>query len=513
MDDRARTTLALVSLYLVENRAVRCLAAFLRQRGRRVVEIYLGDWANNRLDGPTPDDIARLHEVLRAEGVGLVGFSVTASGYEAVAAGLTRAIQRDAGLPVIWGGLHPTSVPEDCLRYADYVCVGEGEEPTLALLQALDAGGAPGEVPGLWRRGPAGVVSGPRRPLVADADDLPDPDYGSPDKVAISHGRILRGDPYVGSPLVALPASLGCPYATCSFCGNTVLRRVLAPDGGFYRLRSPARVIAEIHAARQHFRQVRAVRFEDGVFAFQRAWAREFAPLYRREVGLPFSCMADPRVVDPEWVALMRDAGLTEVFLGIQHTERVSRELYTRPVTNAQIRAAGQALSAAGIRVNYQVVLDDPVSTEQDKRDLLELLLSLPRPCNLFLFSMTVFPKSPLADMLLAQGLITEDDIEGRATRIFQQWRVSFAWPRTPEERFWLALLVLAPKRGVPRALMRRLMDSRRLRRDPRPLLAAAQAMNTVKMPLMALDMLRRGEVDARTLKRWIGRPGSWVTA
>lgn len=507
------TTLALVSLYLMENRAVRCLAAWLRARGRRVVEIYLGDWANNRLDGPTPEDIAHLREVLRTEGVGLVGLSVTASGYEAVATGLTRVIQQDPGLPVIWGGLHPTSVPEDCLRAADHVCVGEGEETLLALLEALDGGALPRGIPGLWSRTAEGPVRGPARPLVADADDLPDPDYGSPDKVAIRRGRLRRGDPCVGSPMLALPASLGCPFATCSFCGNTVLRRVLAPDGGFYRLRSPPRVIEEIRASRQYFRRVRAVRFEDGVFGFERAWVQEFSSLYRREVGLPFSCMADPRVVDPEWVGLMRDAGLTEVFLGIQHTERVSRALYTRPVTNAQILAAGRALAAAGIRVNYQVVLDDPVSTEEDKRALLDLLLALPRPCNLYLFSMTVFPKSPLADVLLAQGLITGDDVEGRATRIFEQWRVSFAWPRSPEERFWLALLVLAPKRGIPPALLRRLLESRRLRRDPRPLLAAAQALNTVKMPLMALGMLRRGEVDLRTLRRWIGRPGSWVTA
>jgi len=511
--DSAGITLGLVSLYLVENRALRCLAAFLRQRGVRVVEVYFNDWANNRLDAPDDAELELLAGLLRDQGVGLVGISLRASGYRNVAAAVTRHLQQRLSVPVLWGGLHATSVPEDCIEVADYVCVGEGEHTTLELVQALERGERPQDIPGLWVRTPDGAQRGPSRPILQDIDALPLPDYHSRDKFALMGGKVRRGDPFVSSPLLQLSTTMGCPFATCSFCGNTILRRLLAPDGRYYRQHSPERVIEEIRYSMEHFRRLRSIRFEDGVFGFDPAWVRAFAPLYRAEIGLPFSCMADPRVVNEDWIAQLKEAGLTEVFLGIQHTERVSRTLYDRNVSNERVLATARALHTAGIRASFHVVMDDPISTAADKRDLLELLLALPRPYNLFLFSMTVFPKSPLADTLLGMGLIGDDDIEGRASKIFSQWRVSLEFPRAPEDTFWAALMVIAPKRGIPRRLIRKLASSEHLKRDPRLLVSVAQTINTVKMPLMALGMLRRGEVDLRVVRRWTSRPGRWVTA
>ncbi len=513
MVSSSRPTIGFISLYLVENRALRSLAAFLRERGVRVVEVYFKDWANNRLDNPSETEIGLLLDLLRREGVDLVGLSVRASGYHHVATLLSRRIREELGLPLLWGGLHATSVPEDCIDHADYVCVGEGEETTLELLEALARGERPEGLPGLWVRQGDEVTKGPPRPLLQDIDALPLPDYHSPDKHFISGGKVERGDPYLGSPLLQLSATMGCPFATCTFCGNTILRRLLAPNGRYYRQHSPERVIREIEYAREHFPRMKAIRFEDGVFGFDRAWVREFAALYGARVGLPFSCMADPRVVDDEWVTLMQGAGMTEVFMGIQNTERVNRSLYKRNISNERILRTAQRLHAAQVRASFHIVLDDPVSTTDDKLELFELLLGIPRPYNLFLFSMTVFPKSPLAEQLLAEGLIREDDVEGRATKIFSQWRIALNFQRAPEDTFWAALFVLAPKRAVPRRVLRRLSRSRQLRKDPRPLVAAAQAINTVKMPFMALDMLRRGEVDSRVIRRWLSHPGNWVTA
>ncbi|HEO64054.1 MAG TPA: radical SAM protein, partial [Candidatus Omnitrophica bacterium] len=44
------------------------------------------------------------------------------------------------GIPIIWGGIHPTISPEDCLNYADYVCLGEGEMAMLDIAGALSEG-------------------------------------------------------------------------------------------------------------------------------------------------------------------------------------------------------------------------------------------------------------------------------------------------------------------------------------------------------------------------------------
>ena len=36
-------------------------------------------------------------------------------------------------IPIVWGGIHPTLFPQDCIKYADIVCVGDGEDAVLDL--------------------------------------------------------------------------------------------------------------------------------------------------------------------------------------------------------------------------------------------------------------------------------------------------------------------------------------------------------------------------------------------
>ena len=42
--------------------------------------------------------------------------------------------------PVVWGGIHPTSVPAESIVHTDYLCVGEGELAIIDLCNALDRG-------------------------------------------------------------------------------------------------------------------------------------------------------------------------------------------------------------------------------------------------------------------------------------------------------------------------------------------------------------------------------------
>ncbi len=46
---------------------------------------------------------------------------------------------RARGIPVVWGGIHPTVCPDDCLRHADSVVIGEAEETWSALLADASA--------------------------------------------------------------------------------------------------------------------------------------------------------------------------------------------------------------------------------------------------------------------------------------------------------------------------------------------------------------------------------------
>jgi anaerobic magnesium-protoporphyrin IX monomethyl ester cyclase len=494
---------SLVSLYIVENTGIRLLAAMLRNLGVRVHEIYFKDWVTNRVDPPTQKEVAQLLEELRQRGTDLVGISVRASAFHRLAQLLTEGIRSELDLPVLWGGMHASSCPEDAIAVADIIAIGEAETSLPQAIQRLRNNQSIVDVAGLWVHDEDGIVKNPVAPLIQDLDRLPLPDYHSRDKVLLEGGKVIAGDPYAQQPIYLLMASRGCPFPSCTFCSNSVLDRIY--DGQpIFRLRSLDHVFAEVQYARKHFPNLRRIRFDDEEFPVRKGWFDEFCRRWPEEGGVPFEIHMDPRVVSLDRLQRLKAVGLDTAFMGIQSTAKVNRELYCRDVSDEQVLAAAKAIHDSGVRAGYQVILDDPVSTAADKEQLFKLLLRIPRPYEMILFSLTVYPGSKLAESLLALGLIAPDDIEGRATKVFRQFRVDLSFPRPAEDQFWTALTVLLSKDFIPKELLVRLARSRKLQANPGPLTAFAYAANVAKLGIMGVQLTLRGEMSWAIVKRWL---------
>ncbi|MBN2055032.1 cobalamin-dependent protein [bacterium] len=496
-------TIGLVALYVIENNGIRHIAAMLRRHGYRVIEIYFKDWINNYFQPPTEREVRDLVGILRDCRVDLVGLSVRASAYHRLAVALTHRLRGDLGVPILWGGMHPTFAPEDCVAAADVICLGEAEAPLATLLGALREGVGHTTVEGFWFATPAGSIRNPPAPLVRDLDSLPFRDFHSVDKFYINHGTIRRGDPYAGDPVFLMNASRGCPYATCSYCSNTVLNRVYG-NNQFYRRRGVDSVLEELHYARRTFRNLKRIRFDDEVFAFPAAWMERFAARYASEIGLPFDCLLDPRAVDAPRLRILREAGLDLLCVGVQNCERINRSLYHRHVSGERLLRAASVIRAAGVRVSYQIILDDPASTPVDKKNFFDFLLRFPRPYDFYLFSITYYPGTDLTEHLLRTGVIGVDQVEGTAAKVFEQFRVDLGYPRSREDQFWISMIMLLSKRVFGKRLLWRLARTPALRRRPWPLMILAQAANLFKMGWLFMGMLFRGEVNLTLLRRWI---------
>ena len=152
-------------------------------------------------------------------------------------------------------------------------------------------------------------------------------------------------------------------------------------------------MVDEIREARKHW-DFKRVRFDDEVFNFQKDWLEEFCEIYPREIGLPFEIFIEPKLVREDRMRALRDAGLVSVYMGIQSSERVTGHLYDRRVRNQTIEDIAHLYKRLGIKPHFQLIFDDPVSTEEDKAALQDDLRISFRPYDLYLFSMTVFPGS-----------------------------------------------------------------------------------------------------------------------
>lgn len=492
----------LVSLYGIENRGVRYISAMLRQNGFEPHLVLFKRWVNNQIQPPTAKEEDLLVELVRKLEPIVVGFGFGAPYFE-IARSLTRKIRAAAKPVVLWGGVHPTVCPEDCIEHTDAVCVGEGEQPTLDLCRRLAEGRSFDDVPNLWVNREGRVIRNEPRPLLASLDSLPYPEYLAPGTFFIEDDQTRETDPIAGTVEYRIYPTRGCPYA-CSYCHNSILRGIYQGKGRYYRTRSVASVIGELEWAAKTLPKIRRVKFDGDVFAFPKDWIREFSAGYRVKIGVPFELLTYPGELDEEDLRALKSAGLCKVQTGIQSgSDEEVRDVYDRKSTGGDIRTFSRVTHAAGVEPVYDIIFDNPLARPEDKRAVVDLLLELERPFLIYIYSLTLFPKTALAREFLEKGIARPEDIEGRATKSFRQFRLSLDYPRPPEDVFWICLTILSAKRFVPRRLVRALMASSWLKAHPGPLKLLAQAADVTKAAWMAAEMAARGELTLFKLRQY----------
>lgn len=513
-EKRGYSRVALVSMYDIENNAVRVLAAGLRRAGHHCTEIYFKDWRNNHIDLPTPAELDNLVKALTQDDIDIVGFSIRASAYYKVTKQLSETVHQRTSIPVFWGGNHPTLVPDHCIPFAEILCRGESDFALIELADALAKKQDLNTIGNLWVKSDDGMIHKQElRALLPHLDMLPFRDYESPHKYYVMGRQLKRGDPMVAAqePLFQMMASRGCIFR-CAYCYNSTYQNELYAGQKFYRTRSVDSLIAEINQNKRIFKRMKRVRFDDEVFNFNSDWLQEFLERYPKEVGLPFDCFMEPQLVTEPKMKALKGAGLENVYMGVQNAETVNGDLYDRNSSDSHIQSLARLYNRLGIKIHYQLIFDDPVATAEDKKALFDLICTFPRPYDLYLFSMTVFPESALAKKLLAMGVITEADVEGENTRTFYQHRVDLSFPRPPEDTFWIALIVLLSKPFIPITFVKALSQIESLKKDPAPLVKFAQAANFAKMGMMATKMLAEGEMTTTLVHRWLNMD-SLITA
>lgn len=502
---------AIISLYALENNGTRHVSSSLREAGFRVTEIYFKDWVNNRFPWPEEQEIQNLIALLRERRIDVIGFSVRASAFHRIAKYLTERVRTALGVPVLWGGMHPTFLPEMCIEIADYISVGETDHIVQEFFIRLDEGRSVHDCPSFWVRQGDTVYRNDIAPLV-ELDDIPFRDFHTQeDKFHVEGDKVVPGDPFITNPEYTVLASRGCPYWTCTFCSNTLTKPLYEGKGKSFRVRSVEHLIQEMEYAKELCTNIKVVRFDDEVFPIRQDWVDELAEKWPKRVGIPFEVLCDPRMVKLEPLKKLKQAGLRAVCMGIQASERVNQEFYHRNTTNQMILEAQAVFREVDVVSNLQIIWDDPYSNEDDKEDLFKLVMELERPFELYLFGLTIYPNTHLARKLLREGRIQAHHVEGINTHAFEQFRVDLSYPRPAADRRWLALLVLANKSFLPKSFIWRLYKSERFKKDPDALVALAQSINLVKMAGVAAEMTARGEMTPLLIKRWVN-PESLVT-
>lgn len=414
---------------------VRTISSCLKRAGHRVKLIFLPhpyEFGGKKASSFTYDEVVldQIGEI--CADCPIVGISLM-SNYYHQSVQLTEALRARGSSFVIWGGVHATLQPDECLAYADAIAVGEAEESMVDLADCWASGGDCARVAGFWFRRDGAIIHGPARPLLQDLDTLPLPDYALEDQFILHEGRVKPADPSLlahyfaynpttgpGVLTYQTMSTRGCPH-NCTYCCNNALRSAY-PEQQYFRRRSIGHLVAELVSVKQQMPFVNGVALvDDTFFARPEAEIAAFSARYGEQIGFPLYVIASPATLTRAKMRLMVEAGLRHVGFGIQTGSPRTLDLYNRTALNRRVLEAARIIHEFRPAVPkpwYDLILDNPYETDEDLLDTLRLLEQLPRPYRLHVFSLTFFPGTALLEKARADGLLNEQANDERVKSV-----------------------------------------------------------------------------------------------
>jgi radical SAM superfamily enzyme YgiQ (UPF0313 family) len=292
---------------------------------------------------------------------------------------------------ILFGGPHPTALPEESLQFGDVVVTHEGDYTLPRVLERLqdNLGDAQlTDLPGVNYLGRDGeILRNPDRPYLTSEElsALPFPAYSDRVNRGITHNVVNT--------------SRGCPYE-CEFCS------VIENFGRGFRFLDDDAAVALI----RHTIQLngKPIFFGDDIFAANRArTTRLLERLLSEGVKMPrwFAQVRVETAQDRELLRLMKRANCAMVFIGLESVNDETLRLFNKHSTLEKNRSAIAAFNEAGIRVHGMFVLGSDADTPETLCETLKFARDSRLTTTQF-FALTAIPGPPLTRRLAEEKRI-----------------------------------------------------------------------------------------------------------
>lgn len=353
-------------------------------------------------------------------------------------------------LPVCWGGVHATLVPEQTAAHplVDYVVVGDGDLVFCELFERIRDGRSIDDLRGLVYKTSGGEVKSNvgqvelrevgkdssyavvrkngTADVIRDLDSLPELPYNLLD---MGRYNVFHTEQNLKS--ATLNTSRGCPFR-CKFCSDPVLNE------GRWRGFSAERVLQKVDTLyRQH--GVRMIYFQDDYFPGSK---RRFIDVleglkkYKRDVlWSTLGIRADTltKLSPAEW-DLLYDSGCHSLEIGIESGNSRVIAMVNKAETIEEMREANRMLARYPIKVKYTMIVGFPGESEDEIMDTVRFAMELERDnpnCYSLFFPFMPIIGTPFYADAEKMGFTMPDSLEAWQDMDFDTW--------TKKYRTWAA--------------------------------------------------------------------------
>ena len=326
----------------------------------------------------TPDWAARLRQELSKGETICVGISaMTGLQIEGgiLAAKVVRECSRD--LPIVWGGVHASLLPEETVEdeHVDIVVIGEGERTFLELVRKLEARESPDTISGICFKEDGKPVRTPRQRHM---------DLHEIEVCRLPYELLESVDQYLTNPLGHLPGaekkaiafltSRGCPYR-CTYCYNVKFSRRK------WRAYEPDIVVRDLKYITEKFGCRGVFLLDDNFFTNPGRVKKICELIIKNDISVRFynvNCRLNTLAeADMGFLRLMRRAGIHNLFIGVESASPRVLKAMKKDVSIERIFHVDRKLRSANIVATYSFMIGLPVEDADDIKRTLVLMCEI----------------------------------------------------------------------------------------------------------------------------------------
>ena len=318
----------------------------------------------------------------------------------------------DRKIPIIWGGPHPSILPQQTLesQYADVVCIGEGDATFYNIVKAFQNNTPLSAIKGIGFKYDGKAVINPPAPLISMENLLPVPwelinveSYIHPD-MYLKNSRVLD----IGQ------TSRGCPF-NCAFCCSASLRMRK------WRAMSVEKSLKQIIEPVKRF-NLDGIWIRDDEFYIDRERAGKICGgLIRENLNIRWYTSGTRvdvfnKASDEQTASLKRSGAYVLKFGAESGTNRILK-LINKGITFEETLIANLKAKKHGIIPAFALMIGFPTETFEEINNTIDLFFRLKKDNPKAQFeTMTIYtalPGTPMYDLALKHGLNPPSNLEG----------------------------------------------------------------------------------------------------
>jgi radical SAM superfamily enzyme YgiQ (UPF0313 family) len=357
----------------------------------------------------------------------IVAFSCTSPVF-ARAVRLARAVKEiRPEVRTVFGGFHPSAVPEDCLEQegVDQVVVGEGEEAFFRIVSGENAS----------------IVRGER---LLSLDEI------TPDRELIQNQRTIDlCEKIAGMRITSFQSARVCPFR-CAFCSERIVTGVFNRKTNPIRERDARHLLDEIDWTARKYR-LDYFKFSDATWNTSVESNRKVTAFceekIRRNLRLPWEANVHAAFVTKEMLKIMKTAGCRMINVGCESgSQKILNDMH-KSVTVEKIREVFRWAREIGLERRAFFLIGMPNETREDVL-LTEKLIEELDPEVFGLTILCPYPGSDLYDPQKMRGYdwsltdeyanpywetehFTNAELKNLQRRLTEKFRTKLAWHHT----------------------------------------------------------------------------------